>query len=219
MLNTEQAMTNVCFFRKENSVYNKGDEEMKLKDTKILIPQIPKEWNERLRSGHTNIWNEHSYNSELPEVRLDPPMRGLYAERFEYGWYWVCGCNKCLNNNEKYSYIVCEEHDRCVTCGTHRKDLTEIPWGTPDGFQCKSCNSIEHEERKQEALQLAKENGHDEWDCFHQDKIICPVCASEYSDDDIHQVVKHEMECDVCNTCFVVEVEYDVKYTSTLKNK
>ncbi|MDF1511473.1 DNA methylase [Bacillus phage vB_Bacillus_1020A] len=190
---------------------------MNLKDVKIFIPEIPKEWEQRTRSGHTNIWNDSFYRNGLPEIKLEPPQRGLYAERFEDGWYWVCGCSKCLKNNEKYSYIVCEEHDRCVSCGTHRKELTEIPWGHPDGFQCKPCREREHEERKQEALRLAKENKHDEWDCFREDKIICPVCASECSSEDMYEPGEDEVTCHVCDTEFVVEIEYEAKYTSRLK--
>lgn len=107
---------------------------MSLKDAKIFIPEIPKEWEQRMRSGHTNVWNDSFYRNGLPEVKLDPPIRGLYAERFEDGWYWVCGCNRCLENNESYSYIVCYEHDRCITCSLHREQLKEAPWGKADGW-------------------------------------------------------------------------------------
>lgn len=192
---------------------------MNLKDTKIFISEIPKEWEQRTRSGHTNIWNESFHGNGLPEIKLDPPIRGLYAERFEDGWYWVCGCNKCLNNNKPYSYIVCEEHDRCISCGTHRKELTEIPWGCSDGFQCKPCRKNEDEERKREALRKARERGHSEYDCFYAIEIICPVCASTCSsdDDDMYEVEEHEMTCYVCDTEFNVEVEYEVRFTSNLK--
>lgn len=190
---------------------------MGLKDTKIFIPEIPKEWEQRTRSGNTNIWNDSFYQNGLPEVQLDPPQRGLYAERFEDGWYWVCGCSKCLKNNEKHSYIVCEEHDRCISCGTHRKELNETPWGHPGGFQCKPCYAKEHEERKQEALRIAKENEHSEWDCYREDKIKCPVCASECSSEDLYEEGEHEISCYVCDTEFIVEIEYEVKYTSSLK--
>ena len=44
---------------------------MKLKDTKIFIPEIPKEWEHRIRSGNANIWNEN----ELTEIRLEPPIQ------------------------------------------------------------------------------------------------------------------------------------------------
>lgn len=188
---------------------------MSLKNTKIYISEIPKEWTKRLRSGHRNIWNEKSTNPELPEMSLYPPTNGLYAERFDDGWYWVCGCNKCLENGEPWSYIVCEEHNRCITCGAHRKELTETPWGHREGFQCKPCHETEHDEHKQEAIRLAKENGHDEWDCYREDKIICPVCASVNSSDDIHES-NEDMQCNVCDSKFAVEVDYEIKYTTTL---
>lgn len=190
---------------------------MNLKDTKIYIPEIPKEWTHRTRSGHTNIWNDSFHKSGLPEVKIEPPTRGLYAEKFEDGWYWVCGCHKCLENGKPYSYIVCEEHDRCITCETPRKELTEIPWGKPDGFQCKPCNAKEHEERKADALQSARESGHSEDNCLYRSEVICPVCGSKNSNDDMHEPGEHEVECYVCDTEFLVEVEYEVSYTSTLK--
>lgn len=144
---------------------------MNLKEAKIFIPEIPKEWKNRTRSGHTNIWNDSFHESGLPEVKLDPPQKGLYAERFEDGWYWICDCPKCLGTDDPFPYIVCDEHDRCDTCSVHRSELKEAPWGTRSGWQCKSCRAKEHEERKQEALRLAKENEHDEWDCFREDKL------------------------------------------------
>lgn len=192
---------------------------MPAKDTKIFIPEIPKEWTKRVRSGHTNIWNDRSKDPLKPETSLQPPETGLYAEKFEDGWYWVCGCNKCLENDEKYSYITCDEHDRCISCGIHRKELTESPWGKLDGFQCKPCYVKEHEERKQEALRQAKENNHDQWDCFREDKIICPRCASEYSADDIHKPGTHALTCKVCDIEFELELEYEPIYSTSLKGQ
>ncbi len=189
---------------------------MNLKDTKIHIPEIPKEWTQRTRSGNTNIWNDPFYKNGLPEVKIEPPIVGLYAERFEDGWYWVCGCNKCLGNGELYCYVVCEEHDRCITCGIPRKELTETPWGKPDGIQCRSCHAKEREEQKENALQSARERGHSEDDCSYTSEVLCPVCGSENSNDDMHTTNEHEVQCDVCDTEFIVNVEYEVRYTSTL---
>lgn len=184
-----------------------------VKDTKILIPEIPKEWTERIRSGNTNIFRRDG----LPEIRLEPPIIGLYAEKFDDGWYWVCGCHNCLGNGKPYSYIVCYEHDRCVTCGTHRNELKEIPWGRHDGFQCKPCAEREHEEYKHQALEEARERGHSESDCWYTADVICPVCGSECSDDGMHESRQHEVTCDVCDTEFNVEVDYEARYTSKLK--
>lgn len=189
----------------------------KVKDTKILIPEIPKEWTQRSRSGHTNVWNDSYHKNGLPEVQLKPPIKGLYAKRFEDGWYWVCGCHKCLGIDKPYSYIVCHEHDRCVTCGTHRTDLKETPWGGPYGFQCKPCAELEHEENKRQALKEAQERGHSEDDCYYKTDVICPACGSECSDDGMHESREHEVTCDVCDTEFNVEVDYEARYTSRLK--
>lgn len=182
---------------------------------KIFIPEIPKEWTQRTRSGHTNIWNDEFYRNGLPEVKLEPPMRGLYAKRFDDGWYWVCGCHHCLENDKPYSYITCDEHDRCMTCGTPRKELAEIPWGKPYGIQCKPCYAKEHEERKQEALRLAKERGHSEDDCYYISKVLCPVCGTEQSSDDLSD--EDELTCSVCDTEFIVQVNYEVRYSSFIK--
>lgn len=189
---------------------------MNLKDTKIYIPEIPKEWTNRMRSGDANIWNDPFHRNGLETVKLDPPIIGLYAERFEDGWYWVCGCNKCLENGKPYSYTVCEEHNRCVTCDTPRKEVTETPWGHPDGFQCKPCHTKEHNARKTDAIQTAKSQGHSEDNCSYTTEILCPVCSSTHSNDDMNQPGEHEAKCRVCDSKFKVEVEYEVRYTSTL---
>lgn len=186
---------------------------MTLKDKKIFIPEIPKSWTKRIRAGDTNIWNE----GKDDEVSLRPPITGLYAERFEDGWYWVCGCNKCLENGQSFSYITCHEHNRCISCGTHREDITEIPWGTADGFQCKPCARQEHNEQKAKALSHARVNGHSESDCAYQESVICPECASEHDDPGFYEPGNNTMTCGVCDTEFDVDVEVELRYTATLK--
>lgn len=191
---------------------------MNLSDTKILIPEIPKEWKHRTRSGHTNIWNDSFHRNGLTEIKLDPPIRGLYAERFEDGWYWVCGCSKCLNKNDPYPYIVCDEHNRCETCGIHRDELEgNTAWGVPGGWQCDTCHTKEHDDRKSAAIESARERGHSEDDCYYTDKVICPLCGTENSTDDIHGDEEHELTCFVCDTDFIVTVEYEPRYTSIFK--
>lgn len=190
---------------------------MNLKDVKIHIAEIPLEWTQRTRAGHTNVWNDSFYRNGLPEVRLDPPQRGLYAERFEDGWYWVCGCPKCLGIDDPFPYIVCDEHNRCETCGIHRDEVKERSvWGTRGGWQCNPCHTREHEDRKNAALEAAREQGHSEEDCRYTNEIICPVCASECPSDDMYSG-EHEVTCDVCDTEFIVEIEYEPRYTSSLK--
>lgn len=191
---------------------------MSLKDTKIFIPEIPKEWENRTRSGHTNIWNGKFHENGLTEVKLSPPQLGLYAERFEDGWYWVCDCPKCLGTDNPFPYIICDDHNRCETCKIHRDELKEKgAWGVRGGWQCYSCHDKEHEENKRNAIRLARESDHSEDDCFYTSEIICPVCASEYSSDDMHEHGEHDLKCGVCDTKFIVEIEYETRYTSRLK--
>ncbi|OMC72487.1 hypothetical protein BK126_04570 [Paenibacillus sp. FSL H7-0326] len=179
-------------------------------DVKIHIPEIPAEWTQRTRSGHTNVWNGHFYRNGLPEVKLDPPQHGLYAERFDDGWYWVCDCPKCLGKDDPFPYIVCDEHNRCETCGIHRSELKEKPaWGVHGGWQCNFCHTREHEARKNAAIEAAREQGHSENDCWYTDKLICPVCASECTSDDIDPE-DQDVTCYVCDTNFTVEIEYDL---------
>lgn len=186
-----------------------------LKDTKLFIPEIPKHWTDRTRAGHRNIWNHDSDDPNKPEISLTPPEQGLYAVRFEDGWYWVCGCEVCHGNTGVYSYIVCHDHDRCVTCGTHREDLTDTPWGRLAGFQCKPCAEKEHADRKAEALAKAREENHSEIDCSYEDSIICPTCASVNEREELHEVGTHRITCDVCDETFNVDIEYEIRYTAT----
>lgn len=193
-----------------------------MKDTKILIPEIPGEWTQRTRNGHTNVWNDPWHTARqvepLPEVRLGPPQRGLYAERIDGAWYWVCGCEKCLGSAEKYSYITCHDHDRCEMCGIHREDITETPWRVAGGWACKPCAAAAKQRRKVEAMAAAQAAGHGEDDCEYTDDITCPYCASKISEDE--PVYKDgDFECDVCGGTCSVEVIHSVSYTSIKKQE
>ena len=189
---------------------------MSLKDVKIPIPEIPAEWTRRTRSGNTNVWNDSFFQNGLPKVELEPPIKGLYAERFEDGWYWVCGCVRCLDSKD-WTYINCDEHDTCITCGTHRRNIKGTVWGHPKSFECDVCKQKEKQQKKEAALARARELNLNEWDHYREDKIICPVCFSENSNDDMHESGEHDIECSICDTEFIVDIEYDPKYTSRLK--
>lgn len=189
------------------------------KNTKILITDIPGEWTQRQRNGDLNVWNGvdhhrfHRTTTDLPEVSLRPPENGLYAERIDGVWYWVSGCAKCNGTGEKYSYVVCDKHNVCRLCSTHRSKLTETPWGHPDGFTCKPCQDAEDAVAKAEALAKVAETDYDEWDYRGQDECKCPHCATvihieseDYGD--------KNMECDTCNGLFELTTEYSVSFTT-----
>ena len=187
------------------------------KHTKILIAEIPGEWTDRTRSGHTNIWNgkdhDRPHRNGLPEVKLEPPEKGLYAERIDGAWYWVSGCNKCNGEVGKWSYIVCEAHNVCSCCGTHRSQLTDIPWGTRDGFTCKPCQERIDAAAKAEALAKFAEAEYDDSDFEYQDECKCPHCASvihieteDYGD--------KAMDCDVCGGNFELTLNYEITFST-----
>lgn len=186
---------------------------MSLKNTKILIQEIPGHWTQRLRAGSTNIWNHQSTASEFPEVRLLPPTQGLYAERIDGAWWWVCGCERCLGT-DKSSYSVCKEHDRCITCQCTREQLTEIPWGVQGGWRCKPCGSRLRQERKEKALADAAAKDFTEDDCSYTDSILCPHCSSAQDSEDRTQSTKG-IQCSVCDGLFDMEIEWNPTYTTT----
>ena len=189
------------------------------KNTKILITEIPGEWTQRQRNGSLNVWNGADYHrfhrttTDLPEVSLRPPENGLYAERIAGAWYWVSGCAKCNGTGEKYSYVVCDKHNVCRLCGTHRSKLTETPWGHPDGFTCKPCQDAEDAVERAAALAKVAESDYDESDYRGQDECKCPHCATvihieaeDYGD--------KNMECDACNGLFELITEYSLSFTT-----
>ncbi|MFV3292363.1 MULTISPECIES: hypothetical protein [Pseudomonas] len=187
------------------------------KNTKILITEIPGAWTERSRSGHTNIWNSMSHDrphsNGLPEVRLEPPEKGLYAERIDNAWYWVSGCRKCSGDHDGSGYIVCDKHNVCEGCGTHRSKLTETPYGVRNGFLCVPCNDLQRAAEKASALAKVAESPYDEWDYRAQDQCKCPHCASViHIESDDHQ--DKNMSCDVCEGEFELSLEYSVSYTT-----
>ena len=187
------------------------------KNTKILIPEISGDWTERLRAGGTNIWNHalhgKPHRNGLPEVRLDPPETGLYAELIDGAWYWVSGCAKCNESGEKYSYSVCDKHNVCRLCSIHRSKLKETPRGHPEGFTCKPCQDAEDAVAKAAALAKVAQTDYDEWDYRNLDECKCPHCATVINIETEDYGDKN-MECDTCNGLFELATEYSVSFTT-----
>ncbi len=189
-----------------------------MKDTKIPIVGVPSDWTYRMRNGNKNEFHPTEFaarchhKDDLPIV-LEPPMKGLYAERIDGAWYWICGCEKCLGNFEKHSYVVCDEHNRCDSCAKHRSEFQEAVWGTRGGWRCNGCQDRISEEAKRAALAAAAEAGHSEYDCMNEDEIICPYCATKQSKDDVHEGSEAQ-ECNTCGGIFALEVEYTISFTT-----
>lgn len=105
----------------------------------------------------------------------------------------------------------CEKHDICISCGTKRKDLTDIPWGTRSGaFLCKPCEEKERKERIAER----KEKG---FEHEYTQEIVCPHCGYEQSDS--WESGEGEHDCPECGEIFEVERIVTCEYSTSKVEK
>lgn len=186
------------------------------KNIQIQILGVPDGWVKHQRSGRWITW-KHPADKDCDLISLESPMKGMDVRLINNQWHWICDCVRCIGSGA-YHYTLCEEHDKCLICNIPRSGLTEPPWGHRDGWVCKPCAAIQHEKDKQAALERAAEIGHDEWDCRSVDKILCPHCASELSNDEVTCDSKGE-QCPVCDGLYDLELEYSVSYTTTKSTK
>lgn len=169
----------------------------------------------RSRSGRTQIFIEESSKEE---IRLEHEKKSMYAELIDGRWYWVEGCAECKGEERDWmTYVECEEHDRCRTCGTNRKDIKGIPWGGKKGWQCQSCADARQKEIRREAFKKFNEEKPDEYDFNYMDEIKCPHCGSKLSNNDIHE--SQNIDCNVCEGELFVEVEYTPSYSTSIVGK
>ncbi len=123
---------------------------------------------------------------------------------------WRCNGTEPKYPNDKY----CEDHNTCLSCGTHRKDLKDIPWGAKGGFICKPCteNALNN---KIEAWNS------EEHDLEYTDKAICPNCGCEHEADgeqeEFYMDGDHEIQCGECEYEFSMQTHVSISY-STFKN-
>lgn len=140
-------------------------------------------------------------------ISIEPPKISWYAKLFEDGWWWVEGCRECNGHARDWmTYIECNEHNRCRTCGVKSGDLPEgvVRWGGKPGWQCGTCHDIEHERLKQEALNAMPE-GHDESDYEGLAEITCPWCNLQWEDSfESAGYDREEVECPRCDNKFKV---------------
>jgi len=177
---------------------------------------------QRIRNGSIQLFREKNNNdrsfisSENCDVSLEHENREMYAELIDEKWYWVSGCAECNGKERDWmSYIECEEHNRCRSCGTKRKDIKEDSvWGGKNGWICNSCHESERSGIRREAF--AALDG-EEPDCEYCDEIICPHCGTTISNDDIHE--SQDLECDVCHGEISLEVDWTASYSTSIKGK
>lgn len=166
---------------------------------------------QRLRSGKLQVFKD----KDGPEIYLQHEKKSMYADLIDDEWYWVEGCAECNGEERGFkTYIECEEHDRCRTCNTNRKDIKETPWGGSKGWQCQPCYNAERAEIRREAFEKLQGN---EPDCSYSDDIICPHCGSKISNDDMYE--SQDIDCGVCGGEIHLEVEYSFHYSTTIKGE
>jgi transposase-like protein len=187
----------------------------KLKPIKINH-DIPDILGPPIRSGDFSIWNERRGNSSdngLPEIKLEAP-KGYKAEKIDGSWFWVNDCPDCTKSGKKYPYKKCDEHDVCVDCGTHRKELKKTPWGHPKGFKCVPCADLENKKRLIDQMIKFEEANYTYGDFQHNSVIKCPYCGfdNEPENDDYGcNGEESDYECNLCEKTFsvVVNIEFD----------
>ena len=114
---------------------------------------------ERVRSGSTQLFRRKGLDNKFTEesnadVVLEPPRPELYAELIEGQWYWVNGCAECNGKPRDWmTYVECEKHNVCRTCGVSRQQLKGAVMGGRNGWQCRPCHITEAEINKKAALQ------------------------------------------------------------------
>lgn len=187
----------------------------------------------RIRSGQTQLFGGTTH---APELTLTPPEKHLYALEVKGIWMWVNGCSHCNKNGEKMSYVVCEEHDRCQGCGTHRSKAVRIPprnehdasggvWGSRDdngvwGWTCHRCREAENVAVRSAALERIEENGeYDELDYWHEDEAKCPWCNAKVCTDESYDADDEDHACAECGNSFTLTAEHSVSWTTKRKER
>jgi len=204
------------------------------KISKIGDPRLS-EYTQRTRSGRIQVFYTGTDNRDFarykaegggtgvavemhdkPDViRLEPPERHWYAELIDGEWWWLNGCGECNGEPRSWStYIECEKHNVCRTCEIPRAELKEPPWGGANGWQCKPCADAEREALKRERLLAVAEKEYDEYDYMNRGRVVCPHCETAYSPDDPES--SEEKECEICGGKYSLEVEYEVRYSTTV---
>jgi hypothetical protein len=196
-----------------------ADKKVELINDERLTPTM-----ERIRSGSKQLFRERDPSNRTfisvdnCDVCLEHEKVSVYAELIEGEWWWMEGCAECNGDPRDWmTYVECDEHNRCRTCGTKSKDLAPgvTKWGGKPGWQCDNC--------KQDQIRKAKESfAKKELEDYHfkyNEKAICPHCGCQnHIDLGEINLSESEFECGFCESVFMVEVHLDITY-STAKKK
>lgn len=177
---------------------------------------------ERTRSGSMQMFRERNkddrsfISQENCDVLLKHKIPSMYAVLIDGVWFWDNSCEECNGRprNQTKSYIECDEHNVCISCGISRREINGSVWGGLNGWTCKPCKSIEDAKIRAEAF--VKLDG-EEPDTQCIDEIICPHCGTELNSEGVEN---GELgECPVCEGEYEVEVTWMVSYSTSIVGK
>lgn len=175
----------------------------------------------RTRSGSTQMfrrdYGDRQFTSnENADVTLKNENQSYYAEFIEGEWYWVNGCYQCANDKRDWmGYSTCVVHDVCAHCAIPRAELKEAPWGRKEGWVCKPCAQIEHDEEKAKALAWFDESEFDEDNYRYLNAPKCPYCDHELTDPPEYWGESKDIKCPRCDSTYAVEAEVSYQYHTT----
>lgn len=153
-------------------------------------------------------------------IRIEPPEKHIYAELIDGQWFWVNGCGECNGKPRDWgTYIECDKHHVCASCGCTREQLTEAPWGRKHGWVCKPCAEIEDKKRHEAAMARVADYEYNEWDFYCNNEITCPYCKAEIeSDCDLYSSDNDDHECHYCGNTFELTAVPKVEWTTRRKD-
>ncbi len=186
-----------------------------------------RDWDRYRREQYPDGPNGRYVNVEMhlkPDtIHIEPPKRSWYAELIDGEWWWVEGCAECNGDPRDWmTYIECDEHNVCRCCKTKSENLPEgmTRWGGRTGWICDACNTVKHEEEKQEALEkMPADEDFDAWDYQGLDEITCPYCAYEFSDSfESANDNEEEHDCPRCDNTFTVTAVHSLTFDCSRVN-
>jgi len=169
---------------------------------------------ERYRKEGGGVMPNIEMHLKPDTIEIEPPVVSYYAELIDGVWWWVNGCSECNGRPRASwkSYIECDKHNVCRSCGCSRQELTEPPYGGSSGWICKPCAKIEHDREK--AIALAAMPDHfTPWDYHGLYDVKCPYCDYKFSDCSDHlEADSHKEECPRCDNVFEVTADHSVTF-------
>ena len=174
---------------------------------------------ERYKSDGGGRGHNVTMHDKPDTIRLTHPKGHYYALLVDGEWWWVNGCAPCNGGERGWrSYVECDEHNVCRRCSKHRSEFEGSVWGGSNGWICRPCYEIEHEEEKQDALNNLPDNW-DSYSHYNEDSVLCPYCATKIEDSGDGELYGEEgeelkVDCHVCDNVFISITNHEITWTT-----